>query len=424
MIPPTGNHPPAPAGPRGARGLPTLWRDFIVLAAVLGLGLCLAPARAADSPRKDPDDDLKSPQPSYETLLPGLEYACVLRIVPALCYHVIRVDLRNRALRVGVAKSRPTAPEGREPVAEMARASDPARRIVAIVNGDYFSRGIPGPWGIHLQKGRLVYTPTGKSALLLDAAGRPSIEIPSTTLTLQIGTSTRTFTIEDINRPKNSKEKGFHLYSFTGEFPQVPLSKSTAVLLNGMLPRVGHSETGKITQVIRDARDMPVPPGQLLLCYSGKDRETVVGSLLKTGTVVKIKAEITPRGAIEGIGGGPGLVSKGKVSVDFEKEKFGAGRTAELKPNHPRTAVGHNRDKSYLYMVVVEGRSANSLGLNIESLAQLMRGLGCWDAMMFDGGGSSTLHTDKHDMNGEASGRHVSNGLAVYLNTPATAKAP
>ena len=57
---------------------------------------------------------------------------------------------------------------------------------------------------------------------------------------------------------------------------------------------------------------------------------------------------------------------------------------------HPRTClcVGPRRR---LRLVTVDGRNANAQGMNLHELTDLMRWLGCRDAINFDGGGSTTL---------------------------------
>ncbi len=95
--------------------------------------------------------------------------------------------------------------------------------------------------------------------------------------------------------------------------------------------------------------------------------------------------------------------SKGAVSIGrFEKLPADARQvigTAELllsqgKPVAkfndvaPRTAVGIDRSGKQLTMLVVDGRREDySLGLTGPQLAQEMIRLGCWDAIVFDGGG-------------------------------------
>ena len=65
-------------------------------------------------------------------------------------------------------------------------------------------------------------------------------------------------------------------------------------------------------------------------------------------------------------------------------------RTSFNTTRHPRTAVGMRRDGSRV-LVVVDGRNAMSAGVSISELQQIMRWLGCVDALNLDGGGSSTM---------------------------------
>ncbi|WP_367874052.1 phosphodiester glycosidase family protein [Luteolibacter sp. Populi] len=59
---------------------------------------------------------------------------------------------------------------------------------------------------------------------------------------------------------------------------------------------------------------------------------------------------------------------------------------------HPRTAAGVSQDGRYVYLLVVDGRQPGlSEGMNLIELASWMKGLGCWDAINLDGGGSTTM---------------------------------
>ena len=58
---------------------------------------------------------------------------------------------------------------------------------------------------------------------------------------------------------------------------------------------------------------------------------------------------------------------------------------------HPRTAVGIDRDKGRILLLVVDGRSSRSRGYTLVEVARLMRRLGAEDALNLDGGGSSTM---------------------------------
>lgn len=83
---------------------------------------------------------------------------------------------------------------------------------------------------------------------------------------------------------------------------------------------------------------------------------------------------------------------------------------------HPRTAVGMSQDQRTLYLAVVQGRRDDSIGMTFNETAELMRDLGAWNALMFDGGGSSALVIDGarvSDLPSGSSERTVGNHLAV-----------
>jgi len=64
----------------------------------------------------------------------------------------------------------------------------------------------------------------------------------------------------------------------------------------------------------------------------------------------------------------------------------------DMRARHPRTAMGLNAEMDTFILVVVDGRSANSVGVNGVELAALMHQLGSWVAINLDGGASSQLY--------------------------------
>jgi len=80
------------------------------------------------------------------------------------------------------------------------------------------------------------------------------------------------------------------------------------------------------------------------------------------------------------------------VSGFKELVRDGKSLSADLKPVHPRTAVGVDAEGKTLWLVVVDGRQAGySEGMSLGELAALMKDLGCWNALNLDGGGSSSM---------------------------------
>jgi hypothetical protein len=58
---------------------------------------------------------------------------------------------------------------------------------------------------------------------------------------------------------------------------------------------------------------------------------------------------------------------------------------------HPRSAAGISADGKYLYLVVIDGRRPDSVGSTEAETAVILKQLGAWNGINFDGGGSSSL---------------------------------
>ncbi len=88
------------------------------------------------------------------------------------------------------------------------------------------------------------------------------------------------------------------------------------------------------------------------------------------------------------IGGGPVLLQEGQIKISNEEEQMFAGKA--IKDKHPRTAMGYTGDKK-LIILVVEGRNPNAGGATLTQEAQILKDLGCVEALNLDGGGSSCM---------------------------------
>ncbi len=109
------------------------------------------------------------------------------------------------------------------------------------------------------------------------------------------------------------------------------------------------------------------------------------------------------------IGAGPYLIRDGKIYVDIEDEKLLA-----VGGKNPRSAIGYTLDNS-LIIVTVDGREKTSVGMTLNQLASLMKGLGCHYAMNFDGGSSTVMYVAGNVVNSpvNSGGVPISNALVV-----------
>ena len=68
-----------------------------------------------------------------------------------------------------------------------------------------------------------------------------------------------------------------------------------------------------------------------------------------------------------------------------------AQRVKGREERHPRSVAGISANGEFLYLLVIDGRRAGSIGVTEMEIALLLRYLGAWDGINFDGGGSSAL---------------------------------
>lgn len=88
------------------------------------------------------------------------------------------------------------------------------------------------------------------------------------------------------------------------------------------------------------------------------------------------------------IGGGPALLQYGKVKITNNEELKFVGKA--INDKHPRTAMGYTKDGK-LIILMIEGRNNVAHGAKLEQEAQILKDLGCWEALNLDGGGSSCM---------------------------------
>jgi exopolysaccharide biosynthesis protein len=89
------------------------------------------------------------------------------------------------------------------------------------------------------------------------------------------------------------------------------------------------------------------------------------------------------------VGGGPVLLQKGKIFITNEEEMMFRGNA--INDKHPRTAMGYTKDNK-LIILVVQGRTPGiAAGATLIQEAQILKDLGCWEALNLDGGGSSCM---------------------------------
>jgi hypothetical protein len=88
------------------------------------------------------------------------------------------------------------------------------------------------------------------------------------------------------------------------------------------------------------------------------------------------------------VGGGPVLIHDGKIHITNREEQLYPDADGD---HQPRTAMGYTRD-GQLIILAIQGRTPGiASGATLQEEARILLGLGCYEALNLDGGGSSCL---------------------------------
>jgi hypothetical protein len=169
------------------------------------------------------------------------------------------------------------------------------------------------------------------------------------------------------------------------------------------------------------AAGTPIPAnGAVLTAFGARVREL---EAMADGDTVRILLTTQPRLADQRppallIGGWPQILRDGQNVAAMSATTEGTiSRNAEAR--HPRTAVAMSRDGHTLWLYVVDGRSTASVGMTLVELADRLRALGAWQALNFDGGGSTAMIVNGRLVNApsDATGERAVGNALVLLQT-------
>lgn len=169
---------------------------------------------------------------------------------------------------------------------------------------------------------------------------------------------------------------------------------------------------GRVTEVSKNG-SMKLDKDSVVLSAHGDAAKVL--ERVQVGDSVRLRETLgneTADGAELVLGAGPSLVADGKADVRSREENIAADIA---RGRAPRTAAGVKKDGTVI-LLVVDGRSSASAGMTLQELASYMVKLGAWQAVNFDGGGSSEMVLDGKILNNPSDGREraVSVGLGVF----------
>jgi len=368
------------------------------------------------------------PSPA-KVLSPGVAYRHWVDSSGPNSIHLVTIDLRRADVELRPARAR-DALRGREKTSEMVkRAAAGGATVLAAINADFFNLGsgenennqvIGGEWwkglkttdspydtydNVHIQFGIDVARRPFMDRYLLDAkAFAHGVATPITTL--------------NFNPSGNPEGTALYTWRYGARTP-VDTARQTAEASMIAAGRRGDTLIYVRRGPVSSSSGSAIPTsGAVLAAYGPGSRLTEVQHMAD-GDTVRVLLTTLPRAGVGSpvvlIGGWPRILRDGRdVAVDAPTVEGTISRNAEAR--HPRSAIGFSRDSATLFLLVVDGRSQKSVGMTLVELAAIMRRLGAWQAMNFDGGGSTTMIIDGAIVNApsDATGeREVGNSLLV-----------
>ncbi len=341
----------------------------------------------------------------------GVTYQNILRFGDQgwVNINVVRKDLKNMnsALQlVNSAKGVST----RETVPSLAKQ---VQNPVAAINADFFYLMRPdSPLGVMVKDGKMVSSPVlvkSYNALSVTQNGQASFGTWQNNLsvTTQRGVAIPVSAYNKITwnyRLVTILDRNWGAYSpgVSADYPDMV----EIVVADGVVQEVRQGQPA-----------VAIPEnGYVLLASNGQGQ--LLAQSIAAGEFISFNANTSPNLADIrlAVGGGTLLVQNGQIAQFVDAV---AGYSS-------RTALGTNVAGDQLIMVTVDGRHASYKGMDNQQMAALMLELGSFNAMMMDGGGSTTMvrrglgEQDAEVVTYASDGklRPVINGLVVSSGAP------
>ena len=365
-------------------------------------------------------------------LAPGVEYRQITDRRGPWTMYLVRVDLRQGDVELRAGRAHAQL-RGRERTSTIVRReSSTGVQVLAAVNADFFdlktgenenNQVLAGEWWKGLKVTDSPYDTWDNTHAQFAVGANHRVGMDRYLLDARAWAHGKMTPVITVNSNPSGKPEGTALY--TSRYGETTPADSTRPTIEAPLVIAG--QRGDTTFYVRrgplstmSATRIPTG-GAVLSAYGAGLRQSEVKAMADGDTVKLLLATLPhlPGAAAPSlvIGGWPRILRNGiDITADAPSVEGTLSRNAEMR--HPRTAVGFSRDSTTLYLFAVDGRSENSGGMTLTELAAMMRTLGAWDALNFDGGGSTTMVIDGAVMNkpSDPTGeREVGNALMVVV---------
>ena len=257
------------------------------------------------------------------------------------------------------------------------------KHVIAGINGDYYNTATFEPCGIVICGGELLSSDGGLGAVGFRADG--STVIGSPCMKMSVSFLGQEFYLASINKASDNSNFSMYTYDYsitsrtTGDRIMIVLSGDESDGLS-----VNCEKFFSVDEVVRVSGAYTLPEGKYVLSISMDAPESLVSAAeaLMPGDMIKltVSADKSWDDVIYAVGSLYRLVENGSVCQGLEK-------TAA-----PRTAVGVKEDGTVVFYTIDGRQPGYSTGAGMSKVAERLVEMGCVEAGILDGGGSTTLN--------------------------------
>ncbi|MBR5899419.1 MAG: phosphodiester glycosidase family protein [Muribaculaceae bacterium] len=294
--------------------------------------------------------------------------------------------------------------------------SDSAQYFLG-VNGDFYNMRRGNSISSQISDGELIFVDNGRGRThwAVGADRKPVMDFMDVSCVVSArGKAVKLGGVNKVAQPHS-------LNLYTGRYGHVS-DKCDSVAEVALMPidapiSVGKTVKLRVATAPSVGGELAIPEGGYVLTAKGQECDFV--NALQPGDEIDVSVTVNVTGgtnisANQLISGYPVILRNGVTTdpVDI---------LHHLNGLHPRTAVGNDSIGTKMVILIVDGRSKVSQGCTTKVLADIMRNVGCYEAMNLDGGGSSELYVKNLgicNVPSDGKERTVANGIFAVANVP------
>lgn len=264
--------------------------------------------------------------------------------------------------------------------------------VIGGINGDYYELKSYQPVSLVITDGILRSSDGQNWAIGFRADGTAFIDKPSMSMKIHMGNET--YNLSGINKLRNSKD--YCLFTEDFSYTTKNASPGRDVILSAVPDETGRIPpltmncriSLRVEQILNSEQAIELPEGKYVLSLAETAdswRQQGIDNLAVGDTItLEVSSKEIWDSAVYAAGSYVKLISNGALDP--------VGVSEAVKGTHPRTAVGILADGSILLYTIDGRQNGYSGGLTPEETGQRLLELGCVEALLLDGGGSTNMN--------------------------------